>query len=215
MSTQEDLNLRLSKAPVVPLVVPEDSESAIATTRALVKGGLSVIEVVLRTEAAMKCLEDIVKAVPEAIVGAGTVLSERQAAEVAFAGAKFIVSPGLYAPVVDYAKAAGLPIFPGVATASEMQNAWNMGLRSVKFFPASLAGGPAMIKALGSVFKGVSFMPTGGVSASNLAEYLALPSVLACGGSWLTPKGAIDAGDYQVITDLAAEAVTIAGKARN
>ena len=215
MSTHEELNLRLSKAPVVPLVVPEDSESAIATTRALVKGGLSVIEVVLRTEAAMKCLEEIVRAVPEAIVGAGTVLSERQAAEVAFAGARFIVSPGLYKPVVDYAKSAGLPVFPGVATASELQDAWNMGLRAVKFFPASLAGGPAMIKALGSVFKGVSFMPTGGVSADNLADYLALPSVLACGGSWLTPKGAIDAGDYQVITDLAAEAVAIASKARS
>ena len=215
MSTQEDLNTRLSLAPVVPLVVPEDSESAIATTQALVKGGLSVIEVVLRTEAAMQCLEDIVKAVPEAIVGAGTVLTERQAAEVAFAGAKFIVSPGLYAPVVEYAKAAGLPIYPGIATASEAQNAWNMGLRAVKFFPASLAGGPAMLKALGSVFKGLSFMPTGGVSASNLADYLAIPSVLACGGSWLTPKAAIDAGDYQVITELASEAVAIAKKARS
>lgn len=215
MSTQEDLNIRLSQAPVVPLVVPEDSESAIATTRALVKGGLSVIEVVLRTESAMQCLEDIVRAVPEAIVGAGTVLTERQAAEVAFAGARFIVSPGLYEPVVKYAKSAGLPIFPGIATASEAQQAWNMDLRAVKFFPASLAGGPAMLKALGSVFKGMKFMPTGGVSASNLADYLAVPSVLACGGSWLTPKAAIDAGDYQIITDLAAEAVAIARKARS
>lgn len=215
MSTQEQLNTKLSQAPVVPLVVPEDSESAIATTRALVKGGLSVIEVVLRTEAAMQCLEDIVRAVPEAIVGAGTVLTERQAAEVAFAGARFIVSPGLYAPVVEYAKAAGLPVFPGIATASEAQNAWNMGLRAVKFFPASLAGGPAMLKALGSVFKGMRFMPTGGVSASNLADYLAIPSVLACGGSWLTPKAAIEAGDYQIITDLASEAVSIARKARS
>ncbi len=130
---------------------------------------------VLRTSAAIECLAEVVKAVPEAIVGAGTVLSERQAAEVVFAGAQFIVSPGLYAPVVEYAKSARLPIFPGVATASEAQNAWNMGLRSLKFFPASLAGGPAMLKALGSVFKDVKFMPTGGVSAGNLAEYLALP----------------------------------------
>lgn len=214
MSINEELNDRLSKAPVVPLVVPEDSESAIATTRALVAGGLSVIEVVLRTEAAMQCLEDIVNAVPEALVGAGTVLSERQAAEVAFAGAKFIVSPGLYAPVVEYAKSAGLPIFPGIATASEAQNAWNMGLRAVKFFPASLAGGTPMLKALGSVFKDVRFMPTGGVSAANLSDYLAVPSVLACGGSWLTPKAAIEAGDYHIITDLAAEAVSIAAKVR-
>ena len=214
MSIGDDLNKRLSQVPVVPLVVPEDSESAIATTRALVAGGLSVIEVVLRTDAAMQCLEDIVNAVPEALVGAGTVLSERQAAEVAFAGAKFIVSPGLYTPVVEYAQSARLPVFPGIATASEAQKAWNMGLRALKFFPASLAGGPAMIKALGSVFKGVQFMPTGGVSAGNLAEYLAVPSVLACGGSWLTPKVAIESGEYHIITQLAAEAVAIAAKVR-
>jgi len=198
----------------VPLVVPDDPESAIRTTKALVAGGLSVIEVVLRTSAAIECLAEVVNAAPEAIVGAGTVLSERQAADVVAAGAQFIVSPGLYAPVVDYAKSADLPIFPGVATASEAQNAWNMGLRSLKFFPASLAGGPAMLKALGSVFKDVNFMPTGGVSADNLAEYLALPNVLACGGSWLTPKSAIADGDYQVITDLATNAAWIAQKIR-
>lgn len=214
MNISDDLNKRLSGAPVVPLVMPEDSESAIATTRALVAGGLTVIEVVLRTEAAMQCLEDVVHAVPEALIGAGTVLSERQAAEVAFAGAKFIVSPGLYVPVVKYAQSAGLPVFPGIATASEAQTAWNMGLRAVKFFPASLAGGAAMIKALSSVFKDLRFMPTGGVTAKNLPEYLALHSVLACGGSWLTPKAAIEAGDYGMITQLAAEAVAIAAKAR-
>lgn len=214
MNVNEELLNRLEAAPVVPLVVPEDPETAINTTQALVAGGLSVIEVVLRTSAAVECLGEIVRAVPGAIVGAGTVLSERQAAEVVFAGAKFIVSPGLYPPVVEYAESARLPVFPGVATASEAQSAWNMGLRSLKFFPASLSGGPAMIKALCSVFKDVKFMPTGGVSAANLAEYLALPQVLACGGSWLTPKSAIVEGNYQVITDLAAEAVTIAKQAR-
>lgn len=215
MNKNEDLLKRLEAAPVVPLVVPDDPETAIRTTRALVAGGLTVIEVVLRTSAAVECLGEVVRAVPEAIVGAGTVLSERQAAEVVFAGAQFIVSPGLYAPVVEYAKSARLPIFPGVATASEAQNAWNMGLRSLKFFPASLAGGPAMLKALGSVFKDVRFMPTGGVSAENLADYLALKSVLACGGSWLTPAVAIAEGNYQVITGLAAEAVAIASKCRS
>ena len=215
MNKNEDLLKRLEAAPVVPLVVPEDPDTAIRTTRALVAGGLTVIEVVLRTSAAVECLGEVVRAVPEAIVGAGTVLSERQAAEVVFAGAQFIVSPGLYAPVVEYAKSARLPIFPGVATASEAQNAWNMGLRSLKFFPASLAGGPAMLKALGSVFKDVRFMPTGGVSADNLADYLALKSVLACGGSWLTPAAAIAEGNYQIITDLAAEAVAIASKCRS
>jgi 2-dehydro-3-deoxyphosphogluconate aldolase/(4S)-4-hydroxy-2-oxoglutarate aldolase len=210
----DELNRRLELAPVVPLVVPDDPETAIKTAQALVAGGLTVIEVVLRTSAAIECLTEVVRAVPGAIVGAGTVLSERQAGEVVFAGAQFIVSPGLYAPVVNYAQAAGIPVFPGVATASEAQNAWNMGLRSLKFFPASLAGGPAMLKALGSVFRDVKFMPTGGVSAANLADYLALPNVLACGGSWLTPKAAIAEGNYQIITDLAAEAVAIANKTR-
>jgi 2-dehydro-3-deoxyphosphogluconate aldolase/(4S)-4-hydroxy-2-oxoglutarate aldolase len=214
LNENEDLLKRLEVAPVVPLVVPDDPESAIKTTQALVAGGLSVIEVVLRTSAAVECLGEVVKAVPDAIVGAGTVLSERQAAEVVFAGAQFIVSPGLYAPVVDYAASARLPIFPGVATASEAQNAWNMGLRSLKFFPASLAGGPPMLKAIGSVFKDVKFMPTGGVSAGNLGDYLSLPNVLACGGSWLTPKSAIAEGNYDIISNLAAEAVAIANNIR-
>lgn len=214
MSLSDDLHKRLEQAPVVPLVVPDDPETAIKTAQALVAGGLTVIEVVLRTPEAVQCLSEVVSAVPDAIVGAGTVLSHRQAAEVVFAGAQFIVSPGLYAPVVEYAKSARLPIFPGIATASEAQNAWNMGLRSLKFFPASLAGGPAMLKAIGSVFKDVKFMPTGGVSAANLSDYLALPNVLACGGSWLTPKSAIAEGNYQIITDLAAEAVAIAHTAR-
>jgi 2-dehydro-3-deoxyphosphogluconate aldolase/(4S)-4-hydroxy-2-oxoglutarate aldolase len=214
MNISFELHNRLERAPVVPLVVPEDPATAIATTRALVAGGLSVIEVVLRTTAALECLAEVVKAVPEAIVGAGTVLSEQQAGDVVKAGAQFIVSPGLYGPVVRLAQSLDLPVFPGIATASEAQNAWNMGLRSLKFFPASLAGGPAMLKAIGSVFKDVKFMPTGGVSAANLADYLALPNVLACGGSWLTPKTAISEGDYQVITDLAAEAVAIASKIR-
>jgi 2-dehydro-3-deoxyphosphogluconate aldolase/(4S)-4-hydroxy-2-oxoglutarate aldolase len=214
MSVSDDLHKRLEQAPVVPLVVPDDPETAIKTAQALVAGGLTVIEVVLRTPEAVQCLSEVASAVPDAIVGAGTVLSDRQAAEVVFAGAQFIVSPGLYAPVVEYAKSARLPVFPGVATASEAQNAWNMGLRSLKFFPASLAGGPAMLKAIGSVFKDVKFMPTGGVSAANLSDYLALPNVLACGGSWLTPKSAIAEGNYQIITDLAAEAVAIASKAR-
>ena len=157
----------------------------------------------------------MVKAVPDAIVGAGTVLSEQQAEDVVLAGAQFIVSPGLYEPVVRLAQSRDLPVFPGVATASEAQNGWNMGLRAMKFFPASLAGGPAMLKAIGSVYKDVKFMPTGGVSAANLGDYLAMPNVLACGGSSLTPKTAIADSNYQVITDLAAEAVAIARNVRS
>ncbi len=214
MSSSETITGRLRQAPVVPLVQADDPKIAVETSRALVAGGLTVIEVVLRTPAAIQCLKAIAREVPEAIVGAGTVLDEEQVEAVLLAGAKFIVSPGLYAPVVRVAQSAELPVFPGVATASEVQNAWNMGLRTVKFFPASLAGGIPMLKALGSVFGGLSFMPTGGVSAENLADFLALPSVLACGGSWLTPKAAITEGNFSAITQLASEAVAIAKKVR-
>lgn len=205
---------QLQQRPVVPLVAPADAATGIRTAQALVDGGLAVIEVVLRTPAAVDCLGDIAAALPDAIVGAGTVLSEQQAAAVLERGARFLVSPGLYEPVVRMAHDAGVPVFPGVATASEAQQAWNLGLRTLKFFPASLAGGTAMIRALGAVFRDVKFMPTGGVSAANLADYLALPNVLACGGSWLTPADAIAAGRYADVTRLAREAVELAAKAR-
>jgi len=205
---------RLARAPVVPLVAPADAATGIRTAQALVDGGLTVVEVVLRTPVAIECLGEIAQAVPEAIVGAGTVLGEKQAAAVLDRGAQFLVLPGLYEPVVRMAHAAGVPVYPGVATASEAQQAWNLGLRALKFFPASLAGGTAMIRALGAVFRDVSFMPTGGVSAANLADYLALSNVLACGGSWLTPADAIAAGRYEDVTALAREAVAIATAAR-
>ena len=206
----DDIIARLGRAPVVPLVGPEDAESGTRTAQALVDGGLTVVEVVLRTPAAIDCLGDIARDVPDAIIGAGTVLTPEQAEAVIEAGAKFIVCPGLHEPIVRLAQEAGLPIFPGISTATEAQNGWNMGLRTMKFFPASLAGGIPMLKALGAVFKGAKFMPTGGISAGNLAEYIAQPSVIACGGSWLTPKAAIESGNYAEVTRLAAEAVNIA-----
>jgi 2-dehydro-3-deoxyphosphogluconate aldolase/(4S)-4-hydroxy-2-oxoglutarate aldolase len=173
-----------------------------------------VLEVVMRTDAALDCLRAIGREVPDAIVGAGTVLSAEHARSAAAAGACFIVSPGLHEDVVRAAQEAGLPAFPGTATATEVQRAWNLGLRAVKFFPAGQAGGIPMIKALASVFRDVRFMPTGGVSAANLADYLAVPAVIACGGSWLTPKEAIAAGDYRAVTVLAREAVAIANTVR-
>jgi 2-dehydro-3-deoxyphosphogluconate aldolase/(4S)-4-hydroxy-2-oxoglutarate aldolase len=179
-------------------------------SEALLEGGLDVLEVVLRTDAALDCLEAIAKEFPHAHVGAGTVLSTDQCQEVIRRGASFIVSPGLDAASVELANAAELPILPGVATATELQQAWNMGLRTVKLFPASLVGGPKILKALSSVFQDVKFMPTGGVSPDNLKDYLAVPAVLACGGSWLTPKDAIEAGDFAKITQLAKEAIVIA-----
>lgn len=208
MST--DLATRLNKAPIVPLIQASDPAIAIATANALCQGGLCVIEIVLRTDAALECLRQVVREVPQATVGAGTVLSTDQVRSVVDAGAAFIVSPGLDDGVVTTAQAAELPVFPGIASASELQRACNLGLDAVKFFPAVLAGGVAMLKALGSVFPQVKFIPTGGISASNLAQYLALPSVLACGGSWLTPAAAVAAGNYTAITQLAAEALAIA-----
>ena len=201
---------KLRDTAVVPLVQAEKAEVAIRVSEALLAGGLPVIEVVLRTDDALRCLEAVATSVSGAIVGAGTVLTKAQAEAAVSAGARFIVSPGLDDDVVKVAQAHDLPVFPGVVTASEVQHAFNLGLRTVKFFPAEVAGGTAMIKALSAAFRDMKFMPTGGVSAANLAEYLAVPSVLACGGSWLTPSDAIKAGDYGRITSLAAEAITIA-----
>lgn len=195
---------------VVPLVQSDDPKTALKISEALLEGGLDVLEVVLRTDAALDCLEAIAKEFPKAHVGAGTVLSADQSKEVIRRGASFIVSPGLDPASVAVANDAGIPILPGIATATELQQAWNLGLKTVKLFPASLVGGPKILKALSSVFRDVSFMPTGGVSAANLNEYLAVPAVLACGGSWLTPKAAIEAGDFTAITKLAKDAIAIA-----
>ena len=169
----------------------------------------------MRTAAAADAIAAIAAGVPDAHVGAGTVLSAEQAKTIVGAGAKFIVSPGLHEGVVSAANELSIPVIPGIATATEAQQAWNLGLRVLKFFPAGQAGGPSMIKALASVFRDVMFMPTGGVSPSNLGDYLALPAVLACGGSWLTPAAAIAEGNYEKITALAAEALAIAQESRS
>lgn len=208
------LTKRLQDTPILPLVQSDDPAAAVRIADALVAGGLTVIEVVLRTDQALECMRRILAELPDAIVGAGTTLTANQARAVVDAGAQFVVSPGLDEGVVRVATDAGLPVFPGIATASELQRAWNLGLNAVKFFPAGQAGGTAMLKALGSVFRQVRFVPTGGVSAQNLADYLALPQVLACGGSWLTPARAVADGDFEAITGLAAEAVAIANSVR-
>ncbi len=210
----EPLEQRLAAAPVVPLVQADDPAVAVRVSRALAAGGLSVIEVVLRSDAALDCLAAIDAELPEVVAGAGTVLDAGQAAEALAHGARFIVSPGLDREVVAAAQGARVPVYPGVATATEAMAARSLGLASVKFFPASIAGGVAALKALGSVFRDLRFMPTGGIGPGNLAEYLALPQVLACGGSWLTPANAIADGDYATLTRLAREALAIAAQAR-
>ena len=154
----------LQEIPVVPVVVIEDAEKAVPVAKALVAGGLPVIEVTMRTAAAPEAIAAIAAQVPEAVIGAGTVLSSDQANQIVAAGAKFIVSPGLHEDVVATANKLDVPIIPGIATATELQQAWNLGLRILKFFPAEQAGGIAMIKSLASVFRDVVFMPTGGVS---------------------------------------------------
>lgn len=201
---------KLKNTPVVPLVQADDPEVALKTVTALQAGGLNIIEVVLRTDAALDCLEMISKEADDALVGAGTVLSLDQAESAVQRGAKFIVSPGLNEDVVRFCQSRELEVFPGTVTPGEVQRAWNLGLRTVKFFPAGLSGGAPMLKALSSVFRGMRFMPTGGVSAENLNEYLAIPSVVACGGSWLTPAKEIEAGNFEAVTQLAREALEIA-----
>lgn len=204
----------LTNNPVVPLVQAEDPAEAVQTSSALAAGGLQVVEIVLRTNRALECLEAVTGEVPDVIAGAGTVLSAEQATAALDCGAKFIVSPGLDEGVVSVAQGRGIPVYPGTITPTEVQHAFNLGLDTVKFFPASIAGGVPALNALASVFRNMKFMPTGGVSPDNLADFLALPAVLACGGSWLTPKDAIAAGNFEAITALAAEAVAIARKAR-
>ena len=199
----------LKSAPIVPLVQSNDPDEAVRISEALLKGGLKVLEVVLRTDEAFECLEKIAQEFPDVQVGAGTVLSADHAKRTLECGAKFIVSPGLTDGVVEIALSNDVPVLPGIATASELQKAWNMGLRTVKLFPASLAGGPNMIKALSSVFRDVSFMPTGGVKPANLSDYLSIPAVIACGGTWLTPKDQIAAGNFSAVTELAEQALAL------
>ena len=213
--TMTDLTDRLQRAPVVPLIGESDAGRAVATAQALGEGGLSVIEVVLRSEGALEGMQAIIARGGDLVVGAGTVLTLDQAKEVRDAGAQFIVCPGLVDEIAEYCLSEGIPFFPGTMTAGEVQRAYALGLREVKFFPASLAGGVPMLKAFGSVFREMRFMPTGGVSAANLSEFLALPQVIACGGSWLTPADAVEAGDFAAVTRLAKEAVRIAQDARS
>jgi 2-dehydro-3-deoxyphosphogluconate aldolase/(4S)-4-hydroxy-2-oxoglutarate aldolase len=209
-----DINQVLESAPVVPLVQADDPAIAVKTSRALAAGGLTVVEVVFRTDRALECLKAVADEVPEMIAGAGTVLSASQAEAAFDAGAKFIVSPGLDDGVVAVAKERGAPVYPGIVTPGELQHAFNLGLSVVKFFPASIAGGVPALKALSSVFRTMRFMPTGGITPGNLADYLGVAAVLACGGSWLTPADAIAADNYDKITKLAEEALQISARAR-
>ena len=190
MTTQPKLTALdvMRDAPVIPVIVLTDSVQAVLLARALVAGGIRMLEVTLRTPQALACIEAIARDVPEAVVGAGTVRSAADAQACARAGARFAVSPGYTHAVGQACRDAGLPLLPGVATGSEIMMAQEDGLTELKFFPAMQAGGPAMLKAWSGPFGDVRFCPTGGVSAANAAEFLALSNVVCVGGSWLTSR---------------------------
>ena len=197
-------------APVIPVIVLNDVRLAVPLARALLAGGIRMLEVTLRTSEALACIEAMARDVPEAVVGAGTVRSAADAQACAMAGARFAVSPGYRHSVGQACRDAGLPLLPGVATGSEIMAACEDGLTELKFFPAMQAGGPAMLKAWSGPFGDVRFCPTGGVSPGNSAEFLALSNVLCVGGSWLTPADALASGDWAKITGLAKQACAMA-----
>ena len=206
----------LKSAGIIPVIVIEKEEQAVPLAKALVKGGLPVLEVTFRTKAAAGAIAAIKREVPEAIVGAGTILTVEQLRAAKKAGAVFGVAPGFDPVIMEEAKAELFPFCPGIATASELSQALTAGAPMVKFFPAEAAGGVKMIKNLLGAFRftGVKFMPTGGVNLSNVGDYLAVPEIVACGGTWIVPKDALSAGDYAAIEKLAADASALVKKIR-
>ncbi len=197
----------MQDAPVIPVIVLNDVAHAVPMARALVEGGIRMLEVTLRTPQALACIEAIAKAVPQAVVGAGTLRSKADAQAAANAGARFAVSPGYTSALGAACRDLGLPLLPGVATGGEIMAAQEDGFSALKFFPALQAGGSAMLKAWSGPFFDVKFCPTGGISVQNARDFLALPNVLCVGGSWLVPADALAQGDWVRITMLAREAV--------
>src|SRR5438132_4312752 len=202
MNTMNTLELA-SHGPVIPVIVLQRLEDAVPLAQALVDGGVKVLEVTLRTPIALRCMEAIARAVPDAIVGAGTVRNAVDAQAAKDVGCRFAVSPGYSSAVGLACRDIGLPLLPGVATASEVMQANADGYGFLKFFPATAAGGIPLLKALAGPFPDVVFCPTGGITAETAAQFLALSNVRVCGGSWLTPADAVDAKDWRRITELA------------
>ena len=192
---------------IVPVIALDDAKDAKPLAQALINGGLPCAEVTFRTQAAEESIRIISEAFPEMLVGAGTVLTTEQVDRAAAAGAKFIVSPGLNPEVVKYCVDKQIPVCPGTSNPSDVEAALALGLDTVKFFPAEAAGGLAMIKAMAAPYTNVKFMPTGGINAKNLNEYLAFPKILACGGSWMVKPDMIRAGEFDRIEALTKEAV--------
>jgi len=199
----------MGELKVIPVVVLNSAEDALPLAEALLEGGLPCAEITFRTEAAEESIRRISRALPEMLVGAGTVLKPDQAARAVAAGARFVVSPGTNPDVVRYCLENDVTVIPGVCTPTDIETALGMGLEALKFFPAEAFGGLKTLKALSAPYGAVKFFPTGGISLANLADYLAFSKVLACGGSWMVKPDLIQAGDFAEIARLTEEAVAI------
>ncbi|WP_433270165.1 bifunctional 4-hydroxy-2-oxoglutarate aldolase/2-dehydro-3-deoxy-phosphogluconate aldolase [Actinosynnema sp. CS-041913] len=206
MTTSADL---LELSPVIPVVVLDDADRAVPLARALLRGGIRVIELTLRTPAALPAIERIAAEVPDIVLGAGTVTAPEHAEQAAKAGASFLVTPGSTDRVLDAVEDTGLPFLPGAATVSEAMRLAERGLTALKFFPAEAAGGVDYLKSIGAPLPGLRFCPTGGISVETAPRYLALPNVGCVGGSWLTPKDALATGDFDRIEALAKAAAAL------
>jgi 2-dehydro-3-deoxyphosphogluconate aldolase / (4S)-4-hydroxy-2-oxoglutarate aldolase len=208
------LKSALARITVVPVLTIDRLEDAVALGRALADGGLTALEITLRTPTALKAIEAMARELPHAMIGAGTILQPDQARDAINAGARFLVSPGITPNLMVAAQAWKVPYLPGVATVSEAMALADMGLSFVKFFPAEPAGGAAFLKAIGAPVPNVSFCPTGGIGPANVRDYLALPNVVCVGGSWIVPSKAVAARDWPTITRLAKDASVLRGVSR-
>ena len=202
----EALDALLDKQPVIPVLVVESAEDAVPLARALVAGGLPMIEITLRTPDALDAIRAVAGEVEGAKVGAGTALTARQFGEAVDAGSRFVVSPGVTTELLSVASDSPVPLLPGAITPSEVMVAREAGYEFLKFFPASAAGGPSFLKSLASPLQGVRFCPTGGIGADDAIDYLSLPNVVCVGGSWVAPKAMVSGGDWDGIERLAREA---------
>ncbi|WP_332400102.1 bifunctional 4-hydroxy-2-oxoglutarate aldolase/2-dehydro-3-deoxy-phosphogluconate aldolase [Vibrio metschnikovii] len=198
------LEQRLAQIKIVPVIAINHAQQALPLAKVLMENGLPCAEITFRTEAAQEAIRLMRDAYPEMLIGAGTVLTTAQVDQAQQAGADFIVSPGLNPTTVKYCQQRGIAIVPGVNNPSLVEQAMELGLRTLKFFPAEPSGGVAMLKALSAVYP-VKFMPTGGISAANVQHYLDLPSVVACGGTWMVPTDLMDNGDWSAIAKLVRE----------
>jgi 2-dehydro-3-deoxyphosphogluconate aldolase/(4S)-4-hydroxy-2-oxoglutarate aldolase len=199
----------LTVSPVVPVVVVDDVAQAVPLARALARGGVGIIEITLRTAAGLGAIERVAAEVPEILTGAGTVTTPEEAEAVRRAGAQFIVTPGSPPRLLESVLDTGLPVLAGSSTLTEMMRLAEQGLTAMKFFPAEASGGRAYLSAVAGPMPGLRFCPTGGISMANAADYLALPNVGCVGGSWLTPKDAVAAGDWARVEDLARKAAVL------